>query len=458
MDGLDDEVLARMPLAEAVLVVWKHVVNEEHLNEVFQRYRGRGYEQKISFSLMVQLIADALLEHGGSGNQSFSRSEEAGELPATTRAAYGKLGRLPIRLSEGLLAEMTDRLRELFPQQALQQPPEKLRGFAVVTIDGKTIKRVAKRLKPLRDVSGGVLGGKTVVATELATGLAVAMAADLDGHANDVRLVPQLLPEVRRRVSEPRLWLADRQFCDLVQIERFVEQGDAFVLRYNAKLKFQCDPDEPVRESVDSRGRRVTEECGWLGRDSHAKQCYVRRVTLHREDGDNIVIVTNLFGPRKYPATQLLDLYLQRWGIEQMFQKVTEVFGLEHLIGSSSEATVFQLAFCLLLYNQIQLIRAYVAKHQDRECESISLEQLFTDVRRELIAWTVVVPAAVTAKAIPQRTPAQTRRRLDRLLKPQWSDRWIKAVNKKRRPHQSRPTSKTHTSVYRALKAAKRIT
>jgi hypothetical protein len=458
MDGLDGELLARMRLAEAVLVVWKHIVDEDHLNEVFEQYRGRSYEQGISFALMVQLIADALLEHRGSGNQSFSRARESGELPATTRAAYGKLSRLPITLSVGLLAELTVRLQELFPQQVKQQPPEKLGDFAVVTIDGKTIKRVAKRLKPLRGVSGGVLGGKTVVATELSTGLALAMAADPDGHANDVRLVPQLLPDVRRRLDGPRLWLADRQFCDLVQIERFCEGNDVFVLRYNAKVKFQRDTNEPVREGVDSQGRRFSDECGWLGRDGHPKQRYVRRVTLHRKDGDDITIVTNLFGPRKFPAMQLLDLYLKRWGIEQMFQKVTEVFGLEHLIGGSAQATVFQFAFCLLLYNQIQLIRAYVAKHQDRESESISLEQLFTDVRRELIAWTVVVPAAVTARAIPQRTAAETRRRLDRLLRAQWSDRWIKAVNKKPRPHQSRPTTKTHTSVYRALKDAKRMT
>ena len=113
---------------------------------------------------MVQLIADALLEHKGSGNQSFLRAAESGELPATTRAAYGKLSRLPIALSVGLLMEMTDRLRELFPQQVKQRSPERLGDFTVVTIDGKTIKRVAKRLKPLRGVRGGVLGGKTVVA------------------------------------------------------------------------------------------------------------------------------------------------------------------------------------------------------------------------------------------------------------------------------------------------------
>lgn len=455
MDGIDGELLARMPLAEAALFVWRHVADEEQLQKLFERYRGRCYEDTITFPVMVQLITDALLEHGGSGNQSFSRASESGELVATTRAAYGKLSRLPIALSVGLLSELTDRLRALFPEQAKRTLPRSLEDFTVVTIDGKTIKRIAKRLKPLRNVKAGVLGGKAVVATEFSTGLAVTMAADPDGHANDVRLLPALLPEARRRLNSTRLWLADRQFCDLVQIGRFTEEGDSFVLRYNAKAKFQRDTDAPLREGVDDAGRPVTDECGWLGRDGHAHQCYVRRVTLHRENEEDVSIVTDLFGNRKYPASQLLDLYLERWGIERMFQKVTEVFGLERLIGSTPQATLFQFAFCLLLYNQMQLVRAYVAKHQHREYESISLEQLFTDVRRELIAWAVVFSTVVTAGAFPQQTAVQSRDRLDRLLKNQWSDRWIKAVNKNRRVHTPRSTAKTHTTVYRALRAAR---
>jgi hypothetical protein len=308
-------------------------------------------------------------------------------------------------------------------------------------------------MKPLRGTKGGVLGGKTLVASEFSTGLALGMAAHPNGHANDVRLVPELLQNVRSRLGGPRLWLADRQFCDLVQISRFTEEDDSFVLRYNAKAKFHRDPDTPLHEGVDDQGRSFTDECGWLGRDSHPKQCYVRRVTLHRENEEDVSIVTDLFGKRRFPATQLLDLYLERWGIEQMFQKVTEVFGLERLIGSTPEATIFQFAFCLLLYNQMQLIRAYVAKHQQRAFESVSLEQLFIDVRRELIAWSVVFSAVLTAKAIPTRTVVQSRSRLDRLLKDQWSDRWIKAVNKKPRHHKHRKTTKTHTSVYRAIRA-----
>ena len=50
-----------------------------------------------------------------------------------------------------------------------------------------------------------------------------------------------------------------------------------------------------------------------------------------------------------YPAADLLDAYRQRWGIEQVFQQVTEVFGLQQLIGSRPEAAVFQAAICFVL-------------------------------------------------------------------------------------------------------------
>jgi hypothetical protein len=46
-----------------------------------------------------------------------------------------------------------------------------------------------------------------------------------------------------------------------------------------------------------------------------------------------------------------------RWGIERVFQKSTEVLHLEHLLGTTPEGTLFQLAFCLLVYQVIQVVR-----------------------------------------------------------------------------------------------------
>lgn len=213
MKSCSPDVLARMPLAEAVLLVYRWVADDRHLARMYERHRGRCREQIISFPLVVQLIADALVNYGGSGRQSFEHAAEAGELSASIQAAYGKLRRMPVEVSTAFLAECTSRLTELFPKAAATASPTSLSQFHVVVLDGKAIKKVAKRLKPLRGVSGGVLGGRALVALSLKTGLAVAMHAHPDGDANDVRFLPDLLPVVRERIPAPRLWLADRAFC-----------------------------------------------------------------------------------------------------------------------------------------------------------------------------------------------------------------------------------------------------
>jgi len=86
---------------------------------------------------------------------------------------------------------------------------------------------------------------------------------------------------------------------------------------------------------------------------------------------DDVILVTDLLDADAYPAQDLLWLYSERWGIERMFQQVTEVFGLQGLIGGTPQACIFQFAFCLLLYNMIQVVRGYLAAGQYRQPEEI---------------------------------------------------------------------------------------
>jgi hypothetical protein len=456
MDSAGMQALwAKMPLAEAVLQVFRCVGDDAFLQTIFDKRRGRCYDDKIRFPELVTLIGDALLNHGGSGNQSFSRARETGELKASKVAAYGKLGRLPIPLSQAFLAEPTHLLRQLFPSQAQRQPPVSLRCFRTITMDGKAIKKVAKRLKLLRKVGGGLLGGRTLVAMEYETGLVIGMHADEDGDANDVRFVPELLPLIRAEIEGTLLFLADSGFCDLQRMGEYTDEGNHFLIRRHPKVGFHLDAERPVRSGIDSQGRTFFEEWGWLGATNHPKRHYVRQITLQRPGEPDVVLVTDLLDADCYPAEDLLNHYLQRWGIEQVFQKVTEVFHLQGLIGSSPKATIFQFAFCLLLYNLIQVIRGYVAAHQQRETETISIENLFLDVHRELTAWSVLVESGLGLDGIPVvPNLAVLSNRLHELLGSQWSNRWIKATNKKRRAHQPKPHDRTHGSVYRILRDA----
>ena len=89
------------------------------------------------------------------------------------------------------------------------------------------------------------------------------MAADLDGEANEARLVPDLLPRVGRQVPGHRLWMADRQFGDPVQIGRFLAQdGDHVLVRWDGRTSFHADPERPAVTGADARGRAVIQEWG----------------------------------------------------------------------------------------------------------------------------------------------------------------------------------------------------
>jgi hypothetical protein len=354
------DVLRRLPLAEAVLRLCQWQSDPQTRNHLFQTHRGACYRRELSFATLVGLIGDALLEHDGSAPQSFQRGREDGQRTVSAQAAYQKLGRLPAAVSEAFLAETTQGLRQLFPQALPADAglPDSLGALSVIALDGKAIKRLPKRLRPLRHRSGGVLGGKALVAVHLASSLAVAMATDPDGQTNETKLVPDLLPQVRARFTGV-LWLADAPFGNPAQAAAFTARAaDHFLVRHDGKTAFARDPSRPVQRGHDDRGRVYEEDGGWWASPRNPQRRYVRRITLTRPGVEALVLITDLLEAEPYPAVDLLSLYLARWGIERVFQQITEVFQLRRLIGSTPRGTLFQLAFCLLLYDQIQLVRA----------------------------------------------------------------------------------------------------
>lgn len=75
----------------------------------------------------------------------------------------------------------------------------------------------------------------------------------------------------------------------------------------------------------------------------------MRRITLKRGGDDvgegaddDVILPADLMAVSAFPAIELLSLYRHRWGIENMFQKVTELLSLKHLIGCSPRAMLFQ--------------------------------------------------------------------------------------------------------------------
>jgi hypothetical protein len=454
MDANTSELLGKVPLAEATWLLWHKVLPDQTLNTMYAAHRGPCYERAFTFANLVHLVNDALCQHGGRAKQTLIRFDQTEECPASEQAFYGKLRRMPIALSEAFLAEGSNLLRPWLPKQPYAEAPPSLRNFRILVMDGKAFKHAAKRLKPVRAQAGRGLGGKALVAMELTTGLLVGMIADPDAHANEAKLVPQLLPSIRQQLPGINLWMADQQFGDLAQVRRCTEQDDHCVLRLHPKSRFNPDPQQPARQGADRLGRAWVDEIGIL-HSTRQGMMRTRRITLHRVGEKPLQIITDLLDAELYPANDLLELYRQRWGIEQVFQKVSEVFHLRHLIGSSPQAIIFQGALCMMLYNLLQVVRGIVADTQDRQASTISTFNLLYDLNRELIALHFLVPPDQLLAALRERAATITdlRAYLYERLRQAWTNRWIKSPAKKHhtKPIKHKRGTGGHFSIHRVL-------
>ena len=298
-----------------------------------------------------------------------------------------------------------------------------------------------------------LIGGRALVALDWDTNMATTMHGESDGEANEVKHTWAVVQRVNQVFLGFKLHVGDRAFCDLVQPRHFMSSpGDHFLVRYHKKTKFYRDLSVDERAGATSTAEHFTESHGWLGSEKDPRRLYVRRIELSCSTGKPVILITSLLDADKYAATDLLWVYRQRWGIEQMFQQVTEVFGLSHLIGTTPKATLFQFSFCMLLYNMMQVVRGYVAQSQSCEPTVISSELMFRDVEDQLIAWETFVSEETTTEYFEELpTMPQLRHRLGVLLNNCWKDSWkassTQSVHNSTRTNRNR----THTSVHRLL-------
>ena len=455
----DLETCSRLPLADAVLRLLDYATDDDFLNGVFERHHGRSYQRTISFPLFVHLLTDALLGHRGSAHQTFQHALQDDSLQASVQAMYGKLRRVPLKLSLGFFTEAATRLRGVATPVVANPLPACFAEFWALAFDGKKLKYVAKRLKQTRGLKGNIFGGKLLVVQDMATQQAIAIEAVADGEAADNPLVPPVVARVRALANTRlRLWVGDRAFCDFKLLGLFAKDGDHFVVRFNTSCGFHADPSVPVRTGRDDVHRPYREEWGWLGKPTNKHRIRVRMITVTRDSSDDpLILVTSLLDAQRYPAIDVLTLYRSRWGIEVMFQQVVQTVDLRALIGSTPQATVFQAMLCLLLYNITLIIRDYVAVAAKRDPKTVSTKLLFDDVVRDLTGCLRVIGMDATLEVLRATkicSPKELQRYLAKILGTVWTNRWKKSPTRKR-PPKSSPRAYIcggHTSVDKILR------
>src|SRR5260370_16272254 len=69
-----------------------------------------------------------------------------------------------------------------------------------------------------------------------------------------------------------------------------------------------------------------------------------------------LILVTTLLDPEKYPAQEIAQLYLQRWSIELFFRDIKTLLKMEHLRCQSPHMVQKEFLMHMIGYNLIRAV------------------------------------------------------------------------------------------------------
>jgi hypothetical protein len=190
-------------------------------------------------------------------------------------------------------------------------------------------------------------------------------------------------------------------------------------LKYRVIKKFGRG-DELIEVKVSDHARR---------QDPSLPETWQMRAVRYRRKGfSSQLLLTSLRDPKEYPATELAELYHERWELELGYDEIkTELLDREETIRSRKPDGVKQELWGILLaYNLVRLEMTRIAVEADVEPTRISFVEALRLIRDEWEWLTVTSPGA-----IPKRLETMRRNVKRYILPPRRSRSFPRAVKLK---------------------------
>lgn len=198
-------------------------------------------------------------------------------------------------------------------------------------------------------------------------------------------------------------------------------------IQYAKPLLAAIPSNELIEVKVSDHARRQD--------PSLPKTWQMRAVRYRRKGFSPQLLLTSLRDPKEYPATELAELYHERWELELGYDEIkTELLDREETIRSKKPEGVKQELWGIFLaYNLIRLEMARIAAEADVAPIRISFVEARRLIRDEWEWLTVTSPGA-----IPKRLETMRRNVKRYILPPRRSRSFPRAVKIKMSSYESR--------------------
>jgi hypothetical protein len=293
---------------------------------------------------------------------------------AASTAAYCRArARLPLALLQKVGAALRDRLLGELPSGALWL------GHRVRIVDGTTASMPDTALNQRRwPQSKNQKRGCGFPTLKMVGLFCLHSGALLHTAYHRLRTSEQsLVRQLWGFLKRGEVLLADRGFCSFFDLSLLVQSGVEAVMRLHGSRRADFRKGQRLgaqdRLMTWARPRRPHfrgTAAQWAALPATLTVRYVRyRITTPGFRSRQIVLVTTLLDPQRYPVAALAALYRQRWQIELHWRECKTTLGLDVLRGQSPAMVEKELALHAIAYNLVRALmqRAAIIHHQPLE-------------------------------------------------------------------------------------------
>lgn len=342
------------------------------------------------------------------GNTACAHVPHLGGVRASGEAYGQARARLPLAVFERLLRGVVDRLRGPTLDEG------RWRGHRTYLVDGSSLSMpdtpaLQRRFgQPGMQKAGCGFPIMHVLALfHAATGLLIRVAAS-PLRTHDLSQIGRLHPEL----AAGDVLVGDRAFCSFAHLALLKARQIFGVFRVHQKQIVDFRPRrKPATAGSRKRGENGLPSSRWLMRLGRHDQLviydkprnrpswltaeayaelpatlvvrelrYTTRQRGFRTRG--VTLATTLLDPERYPATEVAELYGQRWQVETNLRHLKQTLQMDVLRCQTVEGVHKELTVYALVYNLVRLVMLEAAERQQVPVERIS----FVDAVRWLAA------------------------------------------------------------------------
>lgn len=376
------------PFCVTYRALMENILAPAKLDALFNKTAQVQYERKVLFSSLVDIASQVVCRESPSINEVYVRQRE--QFNASIKAIYGKLANIETCTSEGLVRHVADQAQRLIGRCRGKVKPL-LSGYRVRILDGNHLGKTHHRLGVLRKTKAGALPGQSLVLLDPQAKLIDKIVCCEDGHAQERSLLNGVLEDVRKN----DLLIEDRNFCTLWFLFALKNLKAFFIVRKHGRMPCELQGKRRYVGRTDTGS--VYEQTGAITHPDSKTVTHLRYLVLVLNtptvDGDTeIYLLTNL--PKKITAVQVVQLYRQRWTIEQAFNELTTHLRCELQSLGVPKAALFAFSVAACAYNLLAVAKAAVrGVHGEKVAETkLSNYYITNEISRVHGGMTLAVP------------------------------------------------------------------